>query len=59
MKKELKPSPLPPLPLKRARENSYEKKNTNDKMARVIKGFAPEPPKQICYPKLRSSAKNY
>jgi hypothetical protein len=30
MKKELKPSPLPPLPLKRARENSYEKKNTND-----------------------------
>jgi len=25
MKKELKPSPLPPLPLKRARENSYEK----------------------------------
>ena len=43
MKKELKPSPLPPLPLKRARENSYEKKNTNDQMARVIRGFAPEP----------------
>ena len=44
MKKELKPSPLPPLPLKRARENSYEKKNTKDLMARVIRGNTPDPP---------------